>query len=68
VREWSILGDDADDIQVVTQSTRAENAHCEEVTTHISVAAENVGECLVAVFFLQISKVWISNRGSGDDA
>jgi hypothetical protein len=40
-----------DDVQVITQYARTENAHCEEVTAQISIAAKNASDCLVAVFF-----------------
>ena len=43
MREWHRSGDDEDDVHVVTQSTRGKNAHCEKVTAHMGVAAENVG-------------------------
>lgn len=35
---------------MITQYARSENAHCEEVTTEISIAAKNASDRLVAVF------------------
>jgi hypothetical protein len=39
------------DVQAITQYARTGDAHCEEVTTKISIAAKNESDCLVAVFF-----------------
>ena len=44
------------DVQVITQHARTENAHCEEVTTQIRIAAENASDCLVAVFFAYVRR------------
>jgi hypothetical protein len=40
-----------DDVQVVTQYPRAENACGKEVTAQMRVATKNVGDCFVAIFF-----------------
>jgi hypothetical protein len=54
---------DASDVQVVTQYPCAENARCEEVTTQMSVATENVGNRLVAILFCSTrGRVRVSHR------